>query len=259
MKLNQFGARVGGPIVIPGLYDGKGKAFYFAPLRAGPLPEQLHAYPHGVQPARRRRLVPLQFGSELREVNVLQLAAANGQISAKDPIMLNLHRADRRVHQDHRYAQRQRRSALRLVRVAESRDAVRAPAHVASRLQPHRQPSLERIVDADHRQADSGLLEQCRPAIPGCAEPARLRVDAAADALALRRCCRRTLSPSARRSDGPTPAARTSAILDIASRNDPARSPTRGLRHHDADDTTDWHTSNGPTWRRRRPTASTRR
>ena len=28
-KLNQYGARVGGPIKIPGLYDGSGKAFYF--------------------------------------------------------------------------------------------------------------------------------------------------------------------------------------------------------------------------------------
>src|SRR5204862_5980006 len=29
VKLNQFGARFGGPIVIPGLYDGHNKAFFF--------------------------------------------------------------------------------------------------------------------------------------------------------------------------------------------------------------------------------------
>ena len=29
VQLNQFGARQGGPIVIPGLYDGRGKAFFF--------------------------------------------------------------------------------------------------------------------------------------------------------------------------------------------------------------------------------------
>ena len=29
VRLNQFGARQGGPIVIPGLYDGRGKAFFF--------------------------------------------------------------------------------------------------------------------------------------------------------------------------------------------------------------------------------------
>ena len=28
-KLNQYGVRVGGPIKMPGLYDGSGKAFYF--------------------------------------------------------------------------------------------------------------------------------------------------------------------------------------------------------------------------------------
>ena len=30
IKLHQYGARAGGPIVIPGLYDGRGKAFYMA-------------------------------------------------------------------------------------------------------------------------------------------------------------------------------------------------------------------------------------
>jgi hypothetical protein len=29
VRLNQFGARLGGPIVIPGVYDGSGKAFFF--------------------------------------------------------------------------------------------------------------------------------------------------------------------------------------------------------------------------------------
>ena len=29
VKLNQYGVRVGGPIVIPGLYDGHDKAFFF--------------------------------------------------------------------------------------------------------------------------------------------------------------------------------------------------------------------------------------
>ena len=29
LTLNQWGAREGGPIVIPGVYDGRGKAFFF--------------------------------------------------------------------------------------------------------------------------------------------------------------------------------------------------------------------------------------
>ena len=59
VKLNPFGARVGGPIMIPGLYDGREQGVLLRPLRADPLPEQLHPHAHGLQPARRRRLVPL--------------------------------------------------------------------------------------------------------------------------------------------------------------------------------------------------------
>ena len=58
------------------------------PLRADPLPEQLHAHAHRSTTRR-----PPTAGSATSaapatcEVNLLQLAAANGQISAKDPTM----------------------------------------------------------------------------------------------------------------------------------------------------------------------------
>ena len=42
IKLDQYGARVGGPVVIPGLYDGRGKMFYMVELRAAAVPQQLH-------------------------------------------------------------------------------------------------------------------------------------------------------------------------------------------------------------------------
>ena len=29
LTLNQWGGREGGPIIIPGMYDGRGKAFFF--------------------------------------------------------------------------------------------------------------------------------------------------------------------------------------------------------------------------------------
>ena len=74
------------------------------PLRADPLPEQLHAHAHGVQPARLRRLVPLPVRHEVREVNLLPLAAANGQIAATDPTMIEAHRHDRRRDEDDRHA-----------------------------------------------------------------------------------------------------------------------------------------------------------
>ena len=158
----------------------QGQGVLLRALRAGPLPEQLHADPHGVQPARRRRLVPLPVRH--RGPRGQPAAAGGGQRAdlGQGPDHDEPDGADRRVHQDHRHAQRQRRSALRLVRVAEPRDALRAPAHGPSRLQPHRQPPPERLVDADHRQADAGLPEQRRPEVPGRTEPARLRVHAAA-------------------------------------------------------------------------------
>jgi hypothetical protein len=90
VKLNTFGARAGGPIVIPGLYDGRNKAFFFAHY------EQVR-FPNSFTRTRtvfNNRVLDgwfrYQFGTEVREVNVLTLAAANGQISAKDPTMMHL-------------------------------------------------------------------------------------------------------------------------------------------------------------------------
>ena len=41
VRLNQFGARQGGPIVIPGLYDGRGKAFFFVHYEQLRLPNDV--------------------------------------------------------------------------------------------------------------------------------------------------------------------------------------------------------------------------
>lgn len=89
VKLNTFGARLGGPIVMPG-YDGRGKAFFFAHY------EQIR-FPNTFTRTRtvfNNRVLDgwfrYQFGSEVREVNLLALAAANGQISAKDPTMAKI-------------------------------------------------------------------------------------------------------------------------------------------------------------------------
>jgi hypothetical protein len=80
-KQNQFGARVGGPIVIPGLFDGHNKAFFFM------------NYEEFRQPGattRNRTILNaaamagnFTYGSNT--VNVLQLAAANGHLSTIDP------------------------------------------------------------------------------------------------------------------------------------------------------------------------------
>jgi hypothetical protein len=92
VKLNQFGARAGGPIVIPGLYDGHNKAFYFVHYEQVRFPNTF---------TRTRTLFNSRvydgwfrylFGTEVREVNLLQLAADKGfgALSAKDPTMMKL-------------------------------------------------------------------------------------------------------------------------------------------------------------------------
>ncbi len=110
------------------------------PLRADPLPEQLHAHPDGLQSARLRRLVPLP----VRRPGARGQPAAAGGRQRPDlgdrPDDDEAARADRRGDEDDRHARRPERSALRQLRLAEPVEALRAPADGAPRLQPHEQP-----------------------------------------------------------------------------------------------------------------------
>ena len=90
VKLNQFGARVGGPIVIPGVYDGRNKAFFFGHYEQIRFPNSFTRTRTVFNPRVYDGWFRYQFGSEVREVNLLRLAAANGQISATDPTMMKL-------------------------------------------------------------------------------------------------------------------------------------------------------------------------
>jgi hypothetical protein len=94
VKLHTFGGRFGGPIVIPGLYDGRGKAFFFGHYEQIRFPNSFTRTRTVFNSRVADGWFRYQFGTganaEIREVNLLTLAANNGQISAKDPIMLNL-------------------------------------------------------------------------------------------------------------------------------------------------------------------------
>jgi len=84
--LNQFGGRVGGPLSIPKVFNGKDRAFFFVNYEEYRLPEQ--------QFRTRRILTPealtgiYRYGT--RSVNLLQLAAANGLPSTFDPTVQQL-------------------------------------------------------------------------------------------------------------------------------------------------------------------------
>src|SRR5215831_3002392 len=78
---NQFGFRVGGPVVIPGLYDGHNKAFYFVNYEEFRLPITSATTRQTLSQAAMGGL--FQYGCTAGgcsgQVNVLQLAARNGQ------------------------------------------------------------------------------------------------------------------------------------------------------------------------------------
>jgi hypothetical protein len=81
LKQNQIGTRAGGPIMIPGLFDGRGKAFFFANYEEFRQPSDT---------TRNRTMLNAaatagNFTYGGTTVNVLQLAAANGQLSTVDP------------------------------------------------------------------------------------------------------------------------------------------------------------------------------
>jgi hypothetical protein len=92
VKLHTFGARAGGPIVIPGLYDGRNKAFFFAHYEQIRFPNSFTRTRTVFNSRMYDGWFRYQFGNDVREVNLLQLAAANGQIATTDPTSMNLQR-----------------------------------------------------------------------------------------------------------------------------------------------------------------------
>jgi hypothetical protein len=90
IKLNQFGARVGGPIVLPGLFDGRGKAFFFFHYEQLRLPRT----DTRSRTVYKEDVLDGWFTYEssslgTQRVNVLNVAAATGNLSVADPLMMH--------------------------------------------------------------------------------------------------------------------------------------------------------------------------
>ncbi len=90
VKLNQYGARFGGPIAVPGLYDGRDKAFFFAHYEQLRFPNSFTRTRTVLNPRAVDGWFRYEVAGAIREVNVLDLAASRGQISAKDPLITKL-------------------------------------------------------------------------------------------------------------------------------------------------------------------------
>lgn len=92
--LHQFGIRQGGPVVIPGLYDGRGKLFFFVHDEELRLPNDVSRvrtvfHPRAIDGWFRYN-VTVGGQQVVREVNVLDLARASGQLASTDPTVLRL-------------------------------------------------------------------------------------------------------------------------------------------------------------------------
>lgn len=88
--VHQYGGRVGGPIIIPGLFDGRNKAFFFFNFEHLHQPASATRTRTILAPSARQGIFSYIVGGQTRQVNLLALAAANGQTSTFDPAISGL-------------------------------------------------------------------------------------------------------------------------------------------------------------------------
>jgi carboxypeptidase family protein/TonB-dependent receptor-like protein len=92
LKQNQVGVRNGGPIVIPGLFDGRNKAFYFFNYEEQRQPSDTTRNNRNVlNPAAQQGVFSYTTSSGVQSINVLDLAASKGvPFSTMDPTIRQL-------------------------------------------------------------------------------------------------------------------------------------------------------------------------
>ena len=251
VKLNQFGARAGGPIVIPGLYDGHNKAFYFAHYEQIRFPNSFTRTRTVFNPRVYDGWFRYQFGSEIREVNLLQLAAANGQIATKDPISFNLMglidaatktTGTRSANADPLYDSYVWQSPATLF---EHQPTIRLDYNLTDN---HRLNGSWSQITAK-RTPD--YLNNADPRFPGAPNQRDFKSTRPLIAMAMRSVMSKDVVNELR--GGLTAYAAGSNFgypSSVSSRNDPTTfADGGGFAITTPGDTTDWHTSNGPTWR----------
>jgi hypothetical protein len=88
---HQRGGRLGGPIRLPGLYDGRGKAFFFFNVENFYQPSEVTRNRTILHEQARAGIFRYDLGGgNVGTVDLLGLAAANGQIASMDPTIQKL-------------------------------------------------------------------------------------------------------------------------------------------------------------------------
>ena len=82
---NQYGGRVGGPIYIPKLFNGRNRAFFFVNYEEFRQPSQVSRQRTILNPLTQTGVFQYNSGGTVRQVNLLTLAAANNQTATIDP------------------------------------------------------------------------------------------------------------------------------------------------------------------------------
>ncbi len=90
LKQNQGGFRAGGPIVIPGLFDGHNKAFFFVNYEEFRQPNDTTRNRTILNPSAQLGNFRYVANGVTQTVNVLDLAARSGHLSAADPTISKL-------------------------------------------------------------------------------------------------------------------------------------------------------------------------
>ena len=86
VRINQYGARQGGPIVIPGLYDGHGKSFFFFNYEEFRMPNNFSRTRNILTANAQNGL--FTYGSNT--VNLYTLAAKYNQVATPDPTIASV-------------------------------------------------------------------------------------------------------------------------------------------------------------------------
>lgn len=87
---HQFGGRLGGPIWIPGLFNGRNKAFFFVNYEEFRQPTQVVRQRTILHPLAQSGVFRYGTGANLRSINLLDLARTNSQTATVDPTIQKL-------------------------------------------------------------------------------------------------------------------------------------------------------------------------